>query len=160
MIMNNKMEKLLNDIKENSDANLTVSKLFDLCNSRIIEWDGCILLDFNNNCQNLEDKFIPTNLINDRTQFEVLHNHIHLSDIFTELEDEPIESVKVAFILMEFWKYKLIANYPNEKFHLIVSCDEFGSVVRFYKLRQNETPWIDITKIDGFIEEAVTVTEV
>ncbi len=161
MKKNKKMERLINEIENEKKFNgLITSKFLDLFFPKIIEWDECILLVLEDCLHDLPEKFTPNNVINDKTQFEATHNHIHLSDIFAELEENPNQSLRVALRLIEIWEQQLKINFPSQKFHLVISHDEFGSIVRFYKLRTGEIPWIDVDKIDNFKEEAILIKEI
>lgn len=161
MKKNEKMQKLINEVEnEKKDNGLITSKFLDLFFPKIIEWEGCVLLTLGDYLNDLSEKFSPNDVINDKTQFEATHNHIHLTDIFTELEENPNQSLRVALRLVEVWEQQLKVNFPSQKFHLVISHDEFGSVVRFYKLRTDEIPWININNIDNFKEEAILIKEI
>lgn len=161
MIMNKKMEELLEEIKNgNNDYQLPTINMLDKFCPQIIEWDGCILLQLGSNLDDLPEKFEPNNVFCDRTQFEATHNHIHLSDILPELDDNPKRSLKIALELIEIWEHKLKTGFSKEKFHLVISHDEFGSIVRFYKIRPSDIPWININSIDNYKEEAILIKEI
>lgn len=124
MKKNEKMQKLINEVEnEKKDNGLITSKFLDLFFPKIIEWEGCILLILGDYLNDLSEKFTPNDVINDKTQFEATHNHIHLTDIFTELEENPNQSLRVALRLVEVWEQQLKVNFPSQKFHLVISHD-------------------------------------
>lgn len=159
--MNKKMEELIEEIKNSdSDYQLKTENMLDKLCPQFIEWDGCILLQLGSNLDDLPEKFEPNNIFFDKTQLEATHNHIHLSDILPELDDNPKQSLKIGLELIEIWEHKLKAEFSKEKFHLVISHDEFGSIVRFYKIRPSDIPWININSIENYKEEAILVKEI
>ena len=159
--MNKQMKYLVNEVKSKNEDYVSLIKEFTkfFC-PVILEWDGCVLLQFGKNQDELPEKFIPNKVVSDRTQFEATYNHMHLSDILPNLYKNPEYSLGIALELIEILGNDLKASFPQERFHLVISHDEFGSVVRFYKIRTNEIPWINVDNIDGFKEEAILIKEI
>ena len=160
MFKNQVMESLLNNLSKEKTTSGVISKLLELFWPEFIEWDECVLLSICNNVNELPQKFVPNSIIIDRTQYEATNNHIHIVDFIPELENYPIETLLLSLKLLEVWGMKLKSRFPMDKFHLVISYDEFGSVIRFYKVRSNETPWLEIEKLDDFKEEAILVEEI
>ncbi len=160
-IFNEKMKKLLIECNQ-SDAKLEsiAIRFLNLFCPKFIEWDGCVLLRYGNKLEELPEKFAPNSMIIDRTQFEAVTNHIHLSDVFEEIDGDSCQTLKIALGLAEIWGNKLSVEFPTEKFHLVISHDEFGSVIRFYKIRNDEVSWLNIVNLDDFKEEALLVKEI
>jgi len=159
MRLNKIMEELIQKVK-NEEKDNTTGKFLDLFCPTFIEWDECVLLNYGNNLNDMAEKFAPNNVISDRTQFEATNNHIHLIDTFPELEENTNQILRIALGLAEVWTNKLKVSFPSEKFHLVISHDEFGSTIRFYKIRTNEIPWIDVNSIDNFKNEAILLIEI
>ena len=152
---------MIEEIKNGDiDYQLPNINILDKFPPQVIEWDGCILLQLGSNLDDLPEKFESNNVFCDKTQFEATNNHVHLSDILPELDDNPKQSLRIALELIEIWENKLKTEFPKEKFHLIISHDEFGSTVRFYKIRPSDIPWININSIDNYKEEAILVKEI
>ncbi|OPX41867.1 hypothetical protein CLHUN_42580 [Ruminiclostridium hungatei] len=160
MIKNKKMKELIEEFEDSNYQLTPTINILNKFNPKFIEWDGCILLKLGYNLDDLPEKFQVNNIFCDRTQLEATYNHIHLSDVLPELEENPKYSLRIAIEIMKIWEHKLKTEFPKEKFHIVISHDEFGSVVRFYKIRPLDIPWVDIDNIDKYKEEAILVKEI
>jgi len=152
------MKKQLKKIADMSEVD--ISKIPELFLQDFVEWDSCILLSGVNASDIKEAHFKPNEHFRDRTEFEAFCNHIYINDYFSEIEECPEKSLKVALEIVEIWEQKLKARFPDTKFHLIVSCDEFGAAIRLYKYRIEEGSWINIDNIEGYLENGLLVKEI
>lgn len=108
----------------------------------------------------MEAHFKPNEHFQDRTEFEAFCNHIHINDYFPEVGECPEKSLKLALKILKIWEEKLKVQFPDMKFHLIVSYDEFGAAIRFHKYRIEEGSWINIDNIEGYLENGVLIKEI
>lgn len=54
---------------------------------------------------------------------------------------EPNDNLYVAqigMVVMDAWKYRLKAEYPNYKFYIIMEVSNTHTILRFYKVRDGE----------------------
>lgn len=154
-VTNDIMRTQLQEIGNISHTVITNEKVQKLLSSEFFEWDGCILLGAVNDKNELDTRFKPNKYYKDRTGYEAFCNHIHVSDYFPELEECPLQSLILALRILEVWEVKLMRSFPGIKFHLILSHDEFGSVLRFHKYRHEEGAWLNIDNIDGYTEQGI-----
>jgi hypothetical protein len=154
------MRKQLKEIVNIPHMEISNEKLQKLLSSEVVEWDGCILLEVVNDLNGLGTHFEPNEYYQDRTGYEAFCNHIHLNDYFPEIEECPLQSLILALRILETWKSKLRRNFPSMKFHLILSHDEYGSVLRFHKYRPEEGAWLNVDNINGYTEEGILLKEI
>lgn len=114
-----------------------------------IEWDNCII--FKQSEPDLPH-FEPNNFCNDRTGYEANTNHIHLSDYVDDFDSFKWEYLRLGINIINLWRDILKSNYPNYKFHLILSYDEEDCILRCHRIREGETPWLDTDSIENFSE--------
>ena len=157
IISNSIMKKQLEKIEDKPEVE--ISKMPDFLLSDFVEWDGCILLGGVNESNKMGNHFIPNEHFRDRTEFEAFCNHIHVDDYFSEVEECPIKSLKLALKIVEIWEAKLKVQFPRIKFHLIVSNDEFSTAIRFHKYRVEEGSWLNIDNMEGYLENGVLLKE-
>lgn len=159
LIFNNIMEKKLiklNNYKKSLSDNY-LNKVNKFLNIKIEEWDGCILIDFKDNLKKLPSKFEPNDYIIDRTQLEAEKNHIYIDEVIENINNDEIESLKLAKIMAEILEKRLKKQFPKYKFYIIISQDEYSTSIRFYKIRENEIIWFDEKKINNYNQEALLV---
>lgn len=155
--MNQRMRLKIGELGEKHATRLDESKVSRVLFPDFVSADGCVLLHLFE-LPNLDNnRFISNEQIPDRTQLEAFVNHIHLSDIFEECADFPEDSLRFGLEIVEAWAGRLKVLFPQDHFHLVLSYDEFGSVVRFYKLRDDEEPWMDVERLDGYSDEGILV---
>lgn len=65
--------------------------------------------------------------------------------------------VKLSFKIINILKYKLKLQYPNNKFCIIFTSDKEYVTLKFYKIREDEKPWLNEKDLDGYIDEAIMV---
>ena len=94
----------------------------------------------------------------DKTGFKAFHNHIHLTDYAaTQADMNPMELLRFGLDIVDTWARNLKESYPNVHFHIVLSFDEEDCVIRLYKLRNGEIPWIDAENVEDFNLEGVLV---
>lgn len=141
-------------------VNISKVEITKVLMPEFIEWDGCILLVASNDIGSLGTYFKPNQYFCDRTGYEAYNNHIHVNDYFPEAEESQDLSLKIALQILDIWEQKLKEHFSNFKFHLILSHDEFDSVVRFYKYRPEEGSWINVDNIEGYTEGGILLREI
>lgn len=127
--------------------------IMDLQNANFVEVSGCVLLQANDMTLPEPDEVdkILTEEKMDRTGYEAFQNHVHLDDIVQI--DDFLQQLRSGLAVIESWSEKLKSYYPNYTFHIVLAFDaeEVGNcVVRFYRLRDDETSWIDLENIEGY----------
>lgn len=137
-----------------------ISKIPKIFLKDFVEWDSCVLLRGVNTSGFMEVHFKPTENFRDRTEFEAFCNHVYINDYFPEGEECSEKSLKLALQIATIWEKKLKVRFPDIKFHIIISYDEFGAAIRLYKYRMEEGPWINIDNIEGYLENGVLVKEI
>ncbi|MBP2635483.1 MAG: hypothetical protein H6Q72_1390 [Firmicutes bacterium] len=154
------MRRQLKEVENTLHSEISTVKVQKLLSSEFIEWDGCVLLEAVNDENALDTHFKPNEYYPDRTEYEAFCNHIHISDYLPESEECPLQSLVLALKILEVWESKLMNSFPGLKFHLILSHDEFGSVLRFHKFRQEEGLWINVDNINGYTEQGIMLKEI
>ena len=91
---------------------------------------------------------------------QISQNHVYINDYFSEVEECSEKSLRLALQIVEIWEQKLKVRFPDMKFHIVVSYDEFGAAIRFYKYRTEEGSWINIDNIESYLENGVLVKEI
>ncbi|MCP4545392.1 MAG: hypothetical protein GY835_02860 [bacterium] len=101
-----------------------------------VEVRGCVLLSWRYNATEFEGWW--SQLAGDRTAIEDMVNHLHLWDVFPDVEDPLTERglVELGQLMAESWRYALRSAYPDRDF--LVSFDmeeeEYGPTVSFRSL--------------------------
>jgi hypothetical protein len=95
-------------------------------------------------------KFIADKVLIDRTGSECFHNKIHIDDIIDSVT--PEEQLKCGLYFAYQLAKKIKATF-GQGFNIILSYDEEYCVVRFHKIRINES-WLD-DNLDNYKMEAV-----
>ena len=65
--------------------------------------------------------------------------------------------VKLSFKIINILKYKLKLQYHYSKFCIIFISDKKYVTLRFYKIREDEKPWLNEENLDGYINEAIMI---
>lgn len=155
MLANSKMIALMQEVEESHKVEVPQKEtLSRLLRPEFVELNGCIVIG-----DQLAKNHAKKDDFEDETGFEVFVNHIHLDG--TELGEglNPINVLGLSLKIVELWQSKLARDFPNEKFLIILGFDEGETTLRFYKVRQSETPWINLEALEKY-EEAVLVAEV
>lgn len=156
MKMNNQMKEKLFNLKSDS-KNLDVFLTISLFNPEFVEWDGCVFVNLLGKLKISEEKFMKNEMMNDRTELETFKNEILLIDVFPELEDDLDFTLEIGVKLIEVWGRTLKCLFPEKNFCLFLSHSDFGSTVNFYTLRENDVPWIDMSDLEKYADEALLV---
>ena len=157
---NTKMEKLLKTINFDVVSKKELHNISSVVSPIFIEVEDCVLIkDGNEDIKKLNMNLI-TKAYGDKTGFETSNNHIHISQYVDDGYKSPIEGLKLAMYILDVWKIKLKTDYPEYKFHLILSYDGKESTLRFHKYRENEGFWLIIDDLDGYKEEAILIVEI
>lgn len=93
----------------------------------------------------------------DRTGFEASYNEFRIEDYFDRSIDNPLEGIAIAIKLSEIWELKLKKDFPHYMFHIIIGFDGEYTTIRFHKLRDEESTWIDLDDLDSYKKEAIAV---
>ena len=79
-------------------------------------------------------------------------------DISKTFRKYPLEGLQFAKKLMEMWATKLKLEFPQYKFSVILTFQDDDTIVRFHRLRDEETQWINIDKIEDYQEGVIVMT--
>lgn len=150
-----------NYIRLTNEFESVIDTLTDQINYPICfyEFDDCILLGAGDNGEEPHIFMNFNGSYEDRTGYEALMNHVHISDIIEFEIMNPLYELNVGLRLMKKWKNELSNRFPKFTFILILSYDGEGAVVRFHKCHPNEPLWMNIDDIEKF-EEGIQVAEV
>lgn len=152
------MEKILKNInvEEENIIKIDLNELEKIIDPNIIYVHNCAILDLDNKIikENIDFDFIIKRF-GDRVGYEVSRNEIRVNDYIIEGTFNSI--VKLSFKIINILKYKLKLQYPNNKFCIIFTSDKEYVTLRFYKIREDEKPWLNEKDLDGYIDEAIMV---
>ncbi|MCY9738062.1 hypothetical protein M5X17_30700 [Paenibacillus alvei] len=158
--INSKMQKYLDELVNTElqaiNCNIDINGIENIIFPAFIEWDGCVLLKQERNVE-LPNHFSPNQFITDRTAFEADYNHIHLNEMFDEVF-QPSQIFKIAIKILDVWTAVLYRKFNTQRsFCLILSYDGEDIVIRFYSVRENESPWLDISSIESYLDGLMIV---
>lgn len=129
---------------------IKINDLTKLFNPVIKQENDCVIMDFFRSKTNGDKKKI---VIKDKTGFEASCNEVHLDSILEGNFDYSI-LLKMAFLLIETWSFRLRDNGYIGKYCFIISCSNNDLVLRFHKVRNNEDRWLS-DNIEDYNMEAV-----
>lgn len=156
--VNKNMEKILKNInvEEENIIKIDLNELEKIIDPNIIYVHNCAILDLDNKIikENIDFDFIIKRF-GDRVGYEASRNEIRVNDYIIEGTFNSI--VKLSFKIINILKYKLKLQYPNNKFCIIFTSDKEYVTLRFYKIREDEKPWLNEKDLDGYIDEAIMV---
>lgn len=115
------LEAYLNDDKPKFKGDIIRLNQFIL--SDIITHQGCYLLTYAMPAGlkvEPQKEFVPDEYFPDRTGYECYENHVHTQDILRSSKP-GIHHLATGISLAEILCLKLLARYPDIKFHIIVS---------------------------------------
>ncbi|EPY14884.1 hypothetical protein [Paenibacillus alvei] len=155
MKLNSKMQHYLDGLASTelrtNNYNINLNGVKEVVFPEFIEWDGCVLLKQEKN-DPLPHQFSPNQFIPDRTAFEADYNHIHLNDIFDEIL-QPNQIFYLSTKIIDVWAAVLSRQFKSRyRFILILSFDSDEVVLRFYTVRDNETPWLDTSALESYLD--------
>ena len=156
---NKKMRDLLEEskIKKEEVIKISIDNLSKIMSPNFKEVHNCIINDINNeiNVENVNFKRILS-MFGDRTGYEASCNEVRIND-YIDYSDEAAV-LQLAEIIMDTWKYKLKAEYPQYRFCIILSFSEGYVTMRFHVIRENESSWLN-ADLDEYKDEAIMVQE-
>jgi hypothetical protein len=157
--INSKMQKFLDEIvdkEKQSEIKIDFNTAKNIIFPEFFEWEGCVLLRQDRD-DILPSQFSPNQFIPDRTAFEADYNHVHLNDFFSE-NFSPFQVFILATKIIEVWAATLYKQFnPNKRFILILSFDDEEAVLRFYTVRENESPWLDTSSIESYLDGLMVI---
>lgn len=161
-ISNRYMQNALEELRYSSaclseDTVRSIKKFLEI---GFVEWDRCVLLNFEWNQRGRPESFIPTDLIIDRTQIEATINHLFISEISDETRQNPLKALMAARKIASEWELVLMKEYPNDNFRIVISQDEVSTSIRLYKSRVEEVGWIREDNLEAYQHEAVSLIKI
>jgi hypothetical protein len=157
---NTEMARLLKIINFDEVSKKELHNISGVVSPIFVEVEDCVLIkDENEDIKELNMNLI-TKAYGDKTGFEASNNHIHISQYVDDGYRSPIKELKLAMYILDAWKIKLKTDFPEYKFHLILSYDGKESTLRFHKYREDEGFWLIIDDLDGYEEEAILILEI
>lgn len=154
MKTNSKMKQYLApllNLESTESVSIDLKRVESIIFPKFFEWDGCVLLSQQQDSE-LPTHFSPSKFVPDRAAFEADYNHIHLNDSFDE-GVHPDAILNIGIKIIEVWAAALYRQFNGRKnFMLILSYDGEEVVLRFYTVRQNEVPWLDISKLESYLD--------
>ena len=93
----------------------------------------------------------------DLTDVECSINHVHME---WHVDDQRLHDIsRVAIRLATEIANLLTSNYPSEEFYVVVGIDEDDfHTVRFYKVREDEPPWVRVDMLDEYIDGILVIS--
>lgn len=144
-ITNRKMQKLLENISTLSDKEelqLNIQQLKELLFPPFKQVKDCIIIS-KKPVDVLElayDKSIELNT--DKTGYEAYCSETRINTYF-ENNISMEAGTKIALMVLEIWALKLKELQPDSKFCLIIFSDESCVEIRFHKIHEGESMWLD-----------------
>lgn len=152
MKTNLKMKQYLDSlVKTEYNFTINLKRIENIIFPKFFDWDGCVLLSQDRNNE-LQAHFTPNPFVTDRTAFEAGYNHIHLNDYL----DDDISAdtiLNIGIKILEVWAAVLYKQYKGSKnFMLILAYDGEEVILRFFTVRKNEVPWLDLSKLEEYLD--------
>ncbi len=156
--INNNMKVLLDKLeseKENS-IEVNVRELDKIILPNLVKINDCIIIDMNNRFKEKNiDLKVVLDRFGDRTGYEASCNEVRINDYI--ISEDYFGSVRLGKMIMEIWKNKLKLEYPKDKFCIILSADGSYVTLRFYKIRKDESPWLNEDNLEGYEDEVIMI---
>jgi len=115
--------------------------LSTILDPHFIEVYGCVIININNQVKPEKINFEAVlQWAQDRTGYEASSNEIRLND-YLDFPDALV-ALKTAEIIMQIWENKLLLEYPQHSFCMILSITEGYATLRFHQIRENERMWL------------------
>ena len=135
--MNNKMQLLLDKIKNCNNIEVNINKLNELLFPKIAKVHDCFIID--NECEMNENEvkfdFIKK-MFGNRTMYEIGCNEVCIN-YYVE-SDDNLYAAQLGIIALEAWKYRLRAEYPSDEFCIVMEVSDTNTILRFYKIREED----------------------
>ncbi|MDR3258328.1 MAG: hypothetical protein LBT51_01775 [Fusobacteriaceae bacterium] len=164
MIVNKKMEKLIQQAKKykkNNKLTISLKDLSRLFNPNFVKVFDCIIIaDKNENKKYLETRFDKSiEYLSGKIAYEIWYAETRIDD-YIECKISKEETILIGLMIIDIWSLKLKNIDNNSKFCIIMSYDNKwnGSVTLVYhKIRNNESLGIseDIESYNGPIGYAI-----
>lgn len=157
--LNSKMKELLLLLENRNleiDINLnTYRKILFPC---FISYEDLVILDFNNDKKDIKFNIEQCiRFFGDKTGIEASESEFRINDYVEEKDFYSILSIGV--IAFDTWKYKLKTDFPDKKFYIMLSVNEFYVTLRFHVIRDNEKKWL-ADDFEEFYEEGIMAEEI
>lgn len=152
------MRYLLNKAKGTKEyIQMSTDNMSKILTPNFIEVYNCIIIDTNNEikAENIDFERILL-MFHDRTGYEASCNEVRLND-YIDCSDE-MGVLKTAEIIMKVWEKKLVMEYPQYRFCIILSFSEGYAKLRFHMIRENEKSWLK-SDLETYKDEALMVQE-
>jgi len=155
IIMNKTMVKLLDkfNVSKISVKNIGL-KINEIIN--IVKNNDCFILIIDENeLVEYSNEFIFKQF-GSFSAYEDYENHIHINDIMYYIGIKEcifFQTLEYGLIIKDIIKNKLEEIFPNDKFIIVLSCDETdkrNTILRFYKYREDEEELYDQDFINSF----------
>ena len=78
----------------------------------------------------------------DKTDYEACNTETRI-DCFFEDALSRKQGFEIALLALETWTLQLKCIQPEARFCMILACDEDYAEIRFHKLREGESPWLN-----------------
>ena len=155
IIINKTMAKLLDKLKKNKFSQKNIGlKINEII--KIVKIKECfILIIGENEIVEYNNEFIYKQF-DSFSAFEDYENHIHISDIMYYIGIKYctlFQTLEYGLIIKNILKNNLEENFPNDKFIMVLSCDEtdkINTILRFHKYREDEEELYDQDFINNF----------
>ena len=131
------------------------SELIDIVWPNFVEVEECILINKDSDSIFQIDLEHIYKQYGDKSGFEASVSHVHMIDISRTFKKHPLEGLKFAKKIMDMWARKLKIDFPNYKFVVILTFHDDDTIVRFHRLREEESAWVDIDNIEGYHEGVI-----
>lgn len=73
-------------------------------------------------------------MFGDRTMYELGCNEVCIN-YYVE-SDDNLDAAELGLVVMDAWKYRLKAEYPEDKFCIILQVSNTHTILRFHKFRE------------------------
>lgn len=135
--MNSKMKSLLDKIKDYNDIEINIIKLKELLFPRIAKVHECLIIDNKGEMKEDEIKFeFIKKMFGNRTMYEISCNEVCMN-YYVEPNDNLYVS-QIGMVVIDAWKYRLKAEYPTDRFCIIMEVSDTHTILRFHKYREGE----------------------
>ena len=153
--MNNKMKLLLDKIKKCNNVQVNINKLNEVLFPKIAKVHDCFIID--NGCE-MNESDINFNFIKkmfgNRTMYEIGCNEVCIN--YYMESDDNLHAAQLGLNVMEAWKYRLRAEYPSDKFCIVMEVSDTHTIMRFHKIREEDGLIIG-NNIESTAETAILV---
>ena len=78
----------------------------------------------------------------DKTDYEACNTETRI-DCFFEDALSREQGFEIALLALETWAFQLKCMQPEARFCMILACDEDHTEIRFHKLREGESLWLN-----------------